>query len=96
MLKETKLHLRNANWDPDYPHSANTIEDLYYKVTGERLDGVIAIDLYFIRNLLEATGPIYLSAYNEEVNAQNVYERAEMHSEFNYKEGSDQKNVCFH
>ncbi len=90
-LKESKLHLRNANWDPDYPQSANAIEDLYYKVTGERIDGVIAIDLYFIRNLLEATGPIYLSAYNEEVNSQNIYERAEMHSEFNYKEGSDQK-----
>ncbi len=92
-LNEDKLHLRNANWNPDFPVSANTIEDLYFKVTGERMDGVIAIDLYFIQNILRATGPIFLSAYNEEVTAENVYERAEMHSEFNYTEGSNQKRA---
>jgi nucleoside-diphosphate-sugar epimerase len=90
-LKETKLHIRNANWDPDYTVSANTIEDLYFKVTGERMDGVVAVDLYFIQSLLKATGPIFLTAYNEEVSYQNVYERAELHSEFNYQNGSDQK-----
>lgn len=91
LLQEKRLHIRNANWDPDFTTSANTIEDLYFKVTGERVDGVIAVDLYFIQNLLKATGPIFLTAYNEEVNATNVYERAELHSEFNYKDGSDQK-----
>jgi hypothetical protein len=90
-LKETKLHIRNANWDPDYTVSANNIEDLYFKVTGERMDGVIAVDLYFIQNLLRATGPIFLTAFNEEVSYQNIYERAELHSEFNYQNGSDQK-----
>lgn len=90
-LKETKLHIRNANWDPDFAVSANTIEDLYFKVTGERMDGVVAVDLYFIQSLLKATGPLFLTAYNEEVNYQNVYERAELHSEFNYQDGSDQK-----
>ena len=90
-LKETKLHIRNANWDPDFTVSANTIEDLYFKVTGERMDGVVAVDLYFIQSLLKATGPLFLTAYNEEVNYQNIYERSELHSEFNYQNGSDQK-----
>ena len=90
-LKETKLHIRNANWDPDFTVSANTIEDLYFKVTGERMDGVVAVDLYFIQSLLKATGPLFLTAYNEEVNSQNIYERTELHSEFGYQNGSDQK-----
>jgi len=90
-LNEDKLHIRNANWDPDFPTSANTISDLYYRVTGEKLDGIIAVDLYFVQNILRATGPIFLTAYNEEINAENLYERAEYHSEFNYVNGSDSK-----
>ncbi|RJR26945.1 DUF4012 domain-containing protein [candidate division WWE3 bacterium] len=90
-LNEERLYIRNANWDPDFPVSANTISDLYFKVTGESLDGVIAVDLYFVQNILKATGPIFLTAYNEEINAENLYERAEFHSEFNYENGSDSK-----
>ncbi len=90
-LKEEKLHLRNANWDPDFTKSAKTIEDLYFKVTGERVDAVFAADLFFVKDLLKVTGPIFLAAYNEEVTADNIYERAEFHSEFNYRDGSAQK-----
>jgi len=90
-LKEDRLHLRNANWDPDFTRSAGVIKDLFFKIYGEKIDGVIAIDLYFVQNLLEVTGPIYLASYNEEISAQNLYERAQLHSEFNYKSGSDQK-----
>ncbi len=90
-LQEERLYLRNANYDPDFTRSAETIKMLYNKVTGDDLDGVIGIDLYFTQNLLEAVGPVFLAAYNEEVNAQNVYERTQYYSEFNYQEGSDQK-----
>ena len=91
LLNEPDLHLRNANWNPDFPKSAMEIQDLYYKVTGEKTDGVIAIDLDMAKNLLDVTGPIFLTAYNEEISADNLYERTQYHSEFNYKDGSDQK-----
>lgn len=90
-LQEEVLHIRNANWDPDFMVSSETIENLFFKIDGREFDGVIAVDLYFVENLLRVTGPIYLTAYNEEINAENVYERAQFHSEFNYEEGSDQK-----
>ncbi len=90
-LEEDFMHIRNANWNPDFPTSARTIEDLFYRVNGQRVDGVIAIDLYFIENILKITGPVYLTAYNEEITAENLYERAQFHSEFNYEDGSDQK-----
>ncbi len=90
-LKETKLHIRNANWDPDFTKSAKTIEELYTDVTGEKLSGVIGIDLYMTQYLLKVTGPIFLTAYNEEITADNVYEKAQFRSEFNYVEGSTQK-----
>lgn len=91
MLNEPNLHIRNANWNPDFPQSSRDIQDLYYRVTGSKVDGVIALDLVFAKNILDLTGPIFLSAYNEEISAQNLYERAEYHSEFNYTEGSQQK-----
>ncbi len=90
-LKETKLHIRNANWDPDFTKSANTIEELYTNVAGEKLSGVIGIDLYMAQYLLKVTGPIFLTAYNEEITSDNMYEKAQFHSEFNYVEGSAQK-----
>ncbi|KKS22315.1 MAG: hypothetical protein UU80_C0009G0012 [candidate division WWE3 bacterium GW2011_GWA1_41_8] len=90
-LKEEKLYLRNANWNPSFPQSAREIQDLYYLITGTKTDGVIAVDLYFAKNMLDVTGPLFLTAYNEEISASNLYERTQFHSEFNYENGSDQK-----
>jgi hypothetical protein len=90
-LKEDRTYIRNANWNPSFPDSAQTISDLFQKVTGIRVDGVIGVDLYFAKNLLDVTGPVFLTAYNEEISSANLYERAQLHSEFNYKEGSEQK-----
>ena len=91
LLKEDNLTIRNANWDPNFSDSAETIEDLFFRLNGEKVDGVIAVDLNFAKNLLRVTGPIFLTAYNEEINADNLYERAQFYSEFNYADGSDQK-----
>jgi hypothetical protein len=49
---------RNLNMDPDAPTSAEMIEALYERVTGEALDGVIFVDPQALADMLEATGPI--------------------------------------
>jgi nucleoside-diphosphate-sugar epimerase len=90
-LVEDRLYLRNSNWNPDFPSSAETFKDLYFTVTGETVDGVLAVDLDFTKALLDAVGPVFLTAYNEEITSENLYERAQLYAEFNYEEGSDQK-----
>lgn len=90
-LNEERLYLRNSNWDPDFESSAQRFDDLYYRLTGSKVDGYIAVDLKFVEGVLRATGPVFLAAYNEEITADNLYERAQYHSDFNYKDGSDQK-----
>jgi len=87
----TNLRLRDANWWPDFPTSAEKIKSLYFLATNKEVDGVIALDLGFVKNLLELTGPIYLAQYQETISADNLYERAQYHSEANYFEGSPQK-----
>ncbi|HBT66356.1 TPA: hypothetical protein DEA81_01355 [candidate division WWE3 bacterium] len=90
-LTEDRLYLRNSNWDPDFPTAAGVFNDLFYKIDGQRVDGYIAVDLKFVEGILKATGPVFLAAYNEEINAENLYERTQFHSDFNYVPGSDQK-----
>ena len=92
-LEEERLHIRNANWNPDFEQTAKTIEDLFFKVDRSQFDGVFAIDLHVAKQLLDVTGPIYLTAYDEEITAENMYERLQFHSEFNYEPGSNQKKT---
>ena len=92
-LAEDRMYLRNSNWSPDLAISAKDFSDLYSRVTGVTPDGIIAVDLYFVKNLLEAVGPLYLASYDEEINADNLYERAQYHSDFNYKEGVSEKKA---
>ena len=94
-LGEERLHIRNANWDPDFTVSSEVIKDLFFRVDGRTYDGVISVDLHFVQELLDLIGPIFLAAYNEEINADNLYERTQFHSEFNYETGSDQKKILF-
>jgi len=49
---------RNLNMDPHAPTSAEMIEALYERVTGDPLDGVIFVDPQALADMLEATGPI--------------------------------------
>ncbi len=42
---------------------------------------------------MDVTGPVFLTAYNEEINSANLYERAQFHSEFNFEAGSIQKRA---
>lgn len=90
-LDEEVLYLRNSNWDPDFSKSAKTFDDIYFKITGETVDGYIALDLSFVENLLRVTGPVFLASYNEDINADNLDERAQYYSGFDYREGSTDK-----
>jgi nucleoside-diphosphate-sugar epimerase len=90
-LDEETLYLRNSNWNPDFTRSAQTFDDTYFKITGETIDGYISIDLDFVEKLLEVTGPVFLAQYNEDISAQNLDERAQYYSGFDYTEGSSDK-----
>jgi|GEM_PF-3167699 len=86
-----KLYIRDANWWVSFPNSAKTVANLYQAATGEVINGVIAIDLFPVKELLKLTGPIYLGSFNETVTSSNLYEKTEYQSEANYFEGSPQK-----
>ncbi|KKR49375.1 MAG: hypothetical protein UT84_C0030G0002 [Candidatus Curtissbacteria bacterium GW2011_GWA1_40_16] len=79
----------------DFEVNANLARDFFKKETGADVDGVIAMDLTFVQNLLKVTGPVKLSDYNEEITADNLFEKGEYYSEVNFFPGSTQKRDFF-
>lgn len=92
-LNEGSLYIRNANWNPSFPASSQVINNLFKLVDGKGFDGVFAVDLYFARDLLSVIGPVYLTAYDEEIRVDNMYERAQFHSDFDFKAGVSSKKA---
>ena len=80
------LLLRDANYWPDFPYSAQTALELYRRVEPDTaLDGVIAIDQQFMSLLVAATGPISVPDNEQVITAQNTIES--FREAFNIDEG---------
>lgn len=90
-LGEAGWYLRDSNWDPDFPTTAVRAAWFLEKEIGRTVDGVIGINLNFVQKLLRETGEIEVFDFNEKINADNLFERAEYHSEVNFFPGSTQK-----
>lgn len=91
-----RLFLRDSNWSPDSQLNIKTAKDFFKKETGKDVDGVIFIDLTLIQNILANIGPINLSDYdNEEINAQNLFDKGEYHAEIGFFPGSTAKRDFF-
>lgn len=89
-LKSTQWFMRDANWDPDFPTTAQVAEDFYHAENGpiENIDGVLAITPTFIQDLMQLTGPVTVDG--QEFNSTNVIEELEYQSEVGFrKKGLD-------
>jgi hypothetical protein len=65
--------LRDSNWSPDFPTAAHQAESFLLKENGRHVDGVIAIDPYFIASLLKIVGPITVPETGDTVTADNFF-----------------------
>lgn len=90
-LPKEHWYLRDSNFDVDFVRSASSSAFFLNTETGQMVDGVIGVDVSFVKNLLYAAGPIYVSQYNETVNADNLFNLAEIHAEKDFFPSSRQK-----
>jgi len=90
-LGEAGWFLRDSNWDIDFPSSGSKAAWFFEKETGRVVDGVLAINLFVVQEILQSVGEIELSDYGEKIDADNFFDRAEYHSEINFFPGSTQK-----
>ncbi len=92
-LQISNWRMRDSNWAVDFPVSAATAQQFYYEATGVETDCVIAIDLYFVEDLLKITGPLTIEEFKETINADNLFEKAEFITEAEYEPGSENKKT---
>jgi hypothetical protein len=83
--------LRDSNFDPDFVTDAQQAAFFLQKETGKKVDGVIGIDITFLKNLLTVFGPVYVPDYKVTVTPDNFYVLTETNSEKNFFPGSTQK-----
>ena len=88
MLSELWL-LRDSNWSPDWPTSAQAAIDLYTISREAEIDGVLAIDQRAIRGLIDALGPLYVEGHPEPITGENVIAIARQTWEQGLEEGGD-------
>jgi len=93
ILKIENLRIRDANWYTDFSQNASIINTLFKAATGTSPDGIIAVNLFVIEDLLELIGEVSLPSYNETINAKNLYEKAQFISESEFFPGSTQKKT---
>jgi len=90
-LDQAVWYLRDSNWDPDFNTSAKRAIWFLDKEMGIGVDGVIATDLEFARDILNVTGPILLTDYDKEITHDNLYEVTQYETEKEFFPGSRKK-----
>ncbi|HEX7042507.1 MAG TPA: DUF4012 domain-containing protein [Patescibacteria group bacterium] len=85
------LYLRDSNFDVDGVANAQKEAYMLEAETGERVDGVVSLDMSFVRQIVGVLGSLYVPEYNETVNADNFFMLTEKHAEKDSFAGSTQK-----
>lgn len=85
------LYLRDSNFELDFERSASTSALIYQLESGNKVDGVAAIDFTFIKEVLKIIGPISLVNYDQTLDEENSLEFLQETIEKNNFEGSTQK-----
>jgi hypothetical protein len=73
-MKADLLFLRDANWSPDLPTSARTIDTIYTRDQGTQVDGIITVDLRAVELVIGALGQVEVEGLDTPVTSQNVVE----------------------
>jgi hypothetical protein len=90
-LPSIHWYLRDSNFDVDFSKGAVASAVFLNTEMQQTVDGVVGVDLSFVKNLLEVAGPVNVSDYNQTVSADNFYQVTQAHSQENFFPGSTQK-----
>ena len=69
------LQFRDANWWIDYPTSAKMLLQFWKDLKQPPVDGIVAVDVVAMRDLLGVFGPISVKGFDSTFTADNLLER---------------------
>ncbi len=87
------LYLRDSNFDIDFEDSAHVAAQIYNAETGNKIDGVIALDLEVIKRLLDNTGKIKIPGQDLEIDSKTAQSLIQDKIQDDFYPGSDQKKA---
>ena len=90
-LPSLHWYLRDSNFNVDFSKGAIASAVFLNTEMHQTVDGVIGVDLSFVKNILNVLGPVKVSDYNQTVNADNFFQVAQAHAEQDFFPGSTQK-----
>lgn len=90
-LKSTNWYLRDSNFDVDFSKDAVASSVFLNSEMHQSIDGVIGVDLSFVKNLLGAIGPVEVTDYKETVTSDNLFKVVNAHVKDKFFPGSTQK-----
>jgi len=67
--------LRDANWSPDFPTTAQIVRSFYAQHNGIHVDGVVSIDLRAVELMVDALGPLTLEGLDEPLTGDSIIEQ---------------------
>lgn len=79
-----RWEFQDSNWDADFRNAAQKMEDLFTLSWGPSVDGVFAVNLPVMENLLKILGPIDLPEYNKTLNSDNFWQEVQTSVELEY------------
>ena len=91
---DRSLSFADSNWWMDFPTSANQILQLWQNVGRSDIDGIVAVDIPLIKDLLEVHGPLEIPEGKVPLTADNVVEELTsiVEAEHRVAERSQRKN----
>ncbi len=90
-LPSAHWYLRDSNFNVDFSKGAVASAVFLDSEMHQKVDGIISVDLSFIKSLLLTIGTVNVSDYNEKVSSENFFQIAEKHAEKDFFPGSTQK-----
>ncbi len=90
-LPSTHWYLRDSNFNVDFSKGAVASAIFLNSEMQQVVDGVIGVDLSFIKNVLSVVGPVKINDYNQTVDADNFFQITQAHTTDKFFPGSTQK-----
>ena len=87
----TFLTMRDSNFSPDFAESSKNVMDMYQKESGNKVDGVFALDTTFFRDLLKVSGPIAMPEYGLTISDKNFLSDVQYQVEIAYFQDKSNK-----
>jgi len=66
------LVMRDANWSPDLPTTAQVAAALYKSDMGVEVDGIATVDLHAVRRIFSALGELQVAGFDDPIGGENI------------------------